>query len=192
MAPKYNPRKLVRMCSRLVNEIIPDYQSIEQLEIPKTLKKYIGKYYFTDNMWCDEKAPPIEMDDYPYNHEEPFIQCSPDEFLSLMRFDGDPWFGFNDNHVHKTWYELNNNNEPICYYCIHKLDKEKCRGQHVFKYSSCFTSPRSHLLPALQGLDMWCSICNTTSLFYIEPYHFHSVHHPEAWTREILFVHRIE
>lgn len=191
MSRRLNPRKLTRIATKTVNNYIRCKQDIDALHIPRTLQCYVDKYYFADNLWCDEKLPPIDMDDYPYDHQTIFCRLSIDEFLSMQRYKGVPWFAFGKTHIKREWYEINNNNEPICYYCManHTIN---IKGHYsVYKFSSCYVEVSKALMNEIQGLDMWCSNCFTTSLFSLGEYTFKGIHYSEDRTRRCDYVHYI-
>lgn len=171
MSRTFNPRKLIRIAARVVNDAIIDRESIRQLEVPRTIQDYVDKYYFTDNLWCDEKAPPIEMDEFPYELDEPFIELTSDEFLSLMRYRGIAWFAYEFNHCFMYYYVIDDNNEPLCKKCCGDIVRNPDMKGHTVKcMENCFVCPAEEMIDNLQSLDMWCSRCYTTSLFKIKPW----------------------
>lgn len=190
---KFNPPTLKRLCVATINKSVGKEPQLRQLDLPRVCIRDLEEHYFTDNLWCDDKLAPIDMDQYPYDHSEPFMQLSNDEFLSIQRYDEVPWFAHERNHVHKMWFEVDWNNEPICWQCALKANKNPdLHGHTLYRISSCFTAPAERIIEAMQGLDMWCTNCFTVSLFWISEYVFHSSHFPEDYTREIDIVHRIE
>lgn len=171
MSRTFNPRKLVRLAAKAVNDAISDHASIRKLEIPTVCQHYIDKYYFTDNLWCDDKLPPIEESEFPYEFEIPFIKLSPDEFLSLMRYKEVPRFAYEFNHVYMYYYEIDRNNEPLCKACTTEIVRNpEFTGRTVYCMENCFISQAEELVDNLQSLDMWCSRCYTTALFKIRPW----------------------
>lgn len=192
----FNPRTLNRLAARCINENIRCYKYLNELPVPTVCRDTCKKFYLTDNLNCDEKMPPYTADHYPYDHGEPHIQLDVDEYLSLMRFNEDDrlWFVYDRNHIHRHWYELDYNNEPLCFYCAHRISKmESMRGKVIYKMSSCFAVGSSNALPSIQEMDMWCVNCTTTSLFCIDEYAFTvEAHFPENFTREVDYAYRIK
>lgn len=190
---KYNPRTLQRLCAASINKLVRTQQDIKKLEIPNCMKELLEDNYFSDNLWCDDKLPPIECNDYPYDHAEPYVQLSNDEFLSLHRYREVPWFAYGRTHINKVWYEIDWNNEPICWTCAREANRDpRMHGRVIYRIASCFISPGEHVLDAIQGLDMWCSNCYTVSLFWLSEYIFRCDHYTEEYTRDIELIHRIE
>lgn len=168
MSRTFQPRRLCRMAARKVNDAIADFASIRSLEIPRVCQDYIEKYYFTDNLFCDDKMPPIDPEEFPYEFDEPFCSLSQDEYLSLMRYRGIAWFAYEFNHVFMHYYEVDRNNEPMCQSCMRNVSlNPDMEGRTIYCMENCFICPAEELIDNLQSLDMWCSNCHTTSLFKI-------------------------
>ena len=147
--------------------------------------------YFTDNLWSDDKLPPYECNDYPYEHKEPYLRLSEDYFLSIQRYGNEvPWFAYEQNHLHLRWYEIDMNNERLCYYCAHDINKiPDMSGHLIYCLKDCWQVSGYYILSQLQDLDMWCHRCYTTSLFYISEWPWQTTHLLNTPVTE--FIHRI-
>lgn len=195
MALKYNPRKLKRLSTQTINDNISYFKDIRKLDIPRNCIKYCEKYYLTDNIENEIKGPPYDINEYPYDHAEAFIRLNNDEYLSVMRFDRyqNPWFAFRKTHITRSWYEVDNNGEPLCYYCIHVVSKQpELSGRLIFRYNSCFAVYGTDVIHSVQGLNMWCSRCTTTSLFALSDFAFTVEYHfTDEETKSLKYVHQL-
>lgn len=176
---RYQPKSLQRISEAVINNNVRYTNDISKLEIPESCKISLLGNYFYDNLWCDDKLPPISIEDYPYDHNEPYIRMSCDEYLSLQRYNTEtPWFGYRNNHVTLHWYEIDCNNEPICYYCIHDVVKKpEMLERNVYRVRYCYTVDRRNLIDCLQGVENFCTICNTCTLFSIENWVWRTEHY---------------
>lgn len=188
------PQSLTRLSAEAVNYNICSVKDFEQLLLPKTLMEECRNTFVEDKLNNLHKLPSFDCNNYPYDHAEPFISLDLDEYVNFQRINHVPWFAFHTNHIMFEWYEVNNNCERFCYYCIHVIAKlSSMKGHRIYKYKACEAVEGSELIHAIQNPDGWCSRCVTTTLFHISEYHFHPhLHFSTVATKKLVFSHLIE
>lgn len=178
MSRTYRSSTLVSLCRKRINCLLRQEKDIKALEVPTCLKKKLTKHYLTDKFWSDDYLPPLEPHEITLSFGAPFEIASTDEFLTLHNWIYNvPEFAFEMNHLKCIWYEIDNNNDQLCFdciLCIHRDQPVYARGKPVIKKYCCSVVPGDELIEEIQQNWLWCSRCFTTTLFYIEDYPFYA------------------
>lgn len=191
---QFNPHSLTRLASRNVNMNICSVKDFEQLLLPTTLKDTCRQYYVEDKLSNITNMSIYDSNNHPYDHTEPYIQLDLDEYVNFQRINEIPWFAYEKNHIQYEWYEVERNNERLCFHCAHVVAKlPTLKGRTIQKYKACEAAHGYCLIHALQDPAVWCSRCVTTTLFYISQYYFQPHNHYSAeYTKALLFEHTVE
>lgn len=170
------PKSLLRYCIKKINRIIPCEDAIYQLHIPNILKKQLSKYYLEDKFTCEELFPPLEPREMPIWFDEPFLNLSNDEFLTIMNWNyGVPFFAFERNHIKYVYYTYDDGTDKYCAECSNIYLKNIAKYK-IEKWSCCEFEYGDTLIQCLQGPDSWCHNCMTRSLFWIEEWVWNTDH----------------
>lgn len=173
---KKQPNSLVRLCTKQINKLIPNEDSISQLCIPFILKKYLTRFYLEDKYMCEELLPPLEPDEMTCWFEEPFMNISNDEFLTIMNWNyGIPYFAYERNHVKYIYYTVDDGIDRYCWECAYTYLIDIAQYK-IDKWASCEFEFGDTLIACLQEPNLWCSRCMTRSLFWIENWTWNTDH----------------
>lgn len=174
---KKSPMRLTRIAGRVVNRHVPCEDAIFSLHIPNTLKKEIVKHYLKDKFMCSEILPPLEEDEMTCWFEEPFIDITNDEWLTIQSWNyGIPYFAHEKNHMKYVFYTMDDGNDRYCMECAHTYLKNKATHK-IQKWTDCNFETADNLIETMQCLDAWCARCTTRSLFWIEDWPWRSEHY---------------
>lgn len=129
----------------------------------------------------------MEPNEITLSFKAPFEVASTDEYLTINNWIYDvPEFCYEQNHLKCVWYEIDNNNDALCFDCIICIHRDKPKyaiGKPVIKKFCCSVVSGADFIEEIQQNWLWCSRCFTTTLFYIEDYPFHS-HRPTVVTKQ--------
>lgn len=170
-----HPATLRRYSARVTNQTINREKDIEKLEIPKILKLYCKKHYLYDKFIKEDGDCPLSYDDFQQSFEQPFLNLTNDEFLTIMNWKYEvPNFAYDENHIKYIYYKFEFDDRRYCHNCM--LNTAKNSNNGIYKVRCCDWILGEDIIDAMQCTDAWCDICTTSTLFWIEYYPF-SVKH---------------
>lgn len=169
---RYQPRSLMELSRITINKKLEMYNGISQLEIPNTLKSYLGEHYLRDKCltrWCDISPHFRKFIDH-YTFDRLHIDVGPDIFLTIMNMNPHevPACAHTWTDVTYQWWEEIGNiyDERYCGHCARFMpNMRRCRHQDRIEKESVLTD-------ILQGSWSWCEGCHTTTLFKLKKWDY--------------------
>lgn len=135
--------------------------------------------YVHDKFTCEETLPPLEEDQMTCWFEQPWLNITNDEYLTIMTWSyGVPYFAYEANHIEEVYYTYDGGNDRYCYSCAHQRSTAEYK---IEKWHGCDFARGEDLIDELQCLSRWCTNCTTTSLFYLENYPWQGHNARHAW-----------
>lgn len=174
---KKSPATLIRITERVINRLIKHEEDINTLCIPKVLQIELKKKYLQDKFECEETLPPLEEEEMSCWFEEPFLNLSNDEWLTIMSWKyGVPYFAHEKNHIKYVYFTVDDGIDRYCWPCAFQYLKT-IAVYKIEKWSTCEFERAEDLIDTIQCMNCWCNRCMTRSLFWITSWTWNTDHH---------------
>lgn len=170
----YEPASLQHITRQKINAYINNSNEIVDLPIPVCLQKELDNHYLGDKLYCNEvPIEYVEVNDYT----EPFLNIGKDGRIYYQENRHVPEFAWEHNIVTHIFYILRCHDIPMdylpryCHECLYKVVKQPNHFDSIEYWCEETVVKGSDIIDEVFQVEtMWCSLCKTTSLFYLRDY----------------------